>query len=801
MKDYENTALAPEVRARDLLGRMGREEKIAQLTCVFPNGRNDFPKLEKDAMLGIGEVSCLEMRMLETPEECAAFQREYQQFIIRHSPHHIPAIFHMEGLCGPLFQGTTSFPAGISRASGWNPTLEREIGRIVGRQEKAMGITHTLAPVLDVARDPRMGRQGESYGEDPSLCAAMGAAYTDGVQSGEVDGRHTDAVAKHFLGFHQSAGGIHGAHIDLPSRPLREVFAKPFQAAVTRSGLKGVMPCYCAVNGEPVHASRQLLTGLLREEMGFDGVVFSDYCGISNICDVQHAAEDYPHAGAKALKAGVDIEAHVANCYNRGLAALFEDGELEEDTLDAAVLRVLTAKFRMGLFEHPFALTGDQLTAQLNQLEDQAVSLQSARESLILLKNDGVLPLSGNIRKIAVVGEQAANARIFFGGYTHLSMAEAVYAAGASMAGVEPKPWQTGVYTPIPGTPIQPDHEACFDALLKRQKPGCRSLLEQLRQDLPDTEIVFANGYPIAGNDCSGHDEAVQACQGADVILMVLGGKHGSGSIASMGEGVDAVDIGLPVCQEQLILRLKQLGIPMVGIHFNGRPVSSDIADENLNAILECWSPSEMGAQAIVETMRGVCNPGGKLPVTVARCAGQLPVYYNHPYGSSWHQGESIGFTNYVDLTHKPRYPFGFGLSYTTFAYSQLQLSGKCLSPCDTLEIRFRVRNTGSVPGTEVVQLYVSDCYASLCRPVRELAGFARVELRPGEEKTVQFCLELSQLAFLDEKMRWKIEAGEVEICVGGSSEDIRLKEIMTITDDAYVEGRNRAFWAEASVF
>ena len=233
MKDYENPSLSPETRARDLLGRMSTEEKMAQLTCVFPGGADDFEKLRQDAALGIGEVSCLEMRMLETPEECAAFQRNYQQFIIDHSPHHIPAIFHMEGLCGPLFQGTTSFPAGISRASGWNPELEQEIGRIVGRQEKAMGITHTLAPVLDVARDPRMGRQGETYGEDPSLCAAMGAAFTAGVQSGEVDGRHTDAIAKHFLGFHQSAAGIHGAYVDLPSRPLREIFAKPFQAAVT----------------------------------------------------------------------------------------------------------------------------------------------------------------------------------------------------------------------------------------------------------------------------------------------------------------------------------------------------------------------------------------------------------------------------------------------------------------------------------------------------------------------------------------------------------------------------------------
>ena len=800
MKDYENPSLSPETRARDLLGRMSTEEKMAQLTCVFPGGADDFEKLRQDAALGIGEVSCLEMRMLETPEECAAFQRNYQQFIIDHSPHHIPAIFHMEGLCGPLFQGTTSFPAGISRASGWNPELEQEIGRIVGRQEKAMGITHTLAPVLDVARDPRMGRQGETYGEDPSLCAAMGAAFTAGVQSGEVDGRHTDAIAKHFLGFHQSAAGIHGAYVDLPSRPLREIFAKPFQAAVTESGLKGVMPCYCTINGEPVHGSKKLLTGLLRDEIGFDGVVLSDYCGISNIYDVQHAAESRVQAGAKALEAGVDIEAHVANCYNRELVDYIQDGGMDESLLDRAVLRVLTAKFRMGLFEHPFALTGDELKAQLDQPQDQKVSLQSARESLILLKNDGVLPLSKNIRKIAVLGEQAANARIFFGGYTHLSMAEAVYAAGASMAGVEPKPWQTGVYTPIPGTPIQPDHEECFDAILIRQKPACRNLLEQLQYDLPDVEIVYASGYPIAGNDCSRHDEAVEVCRGADVVLMVLGGKHGSGSIASMGEGVDAVDIGLPECQERMILRLKELGIPMVGIHFNGRPISSDVADENLNAILECWSPSEAGAQAIVETLRGICNPCGKLPVTVARCAGQLPIFYNHPYGSSWHQGESIGFANYVDMSHKPRYPFGFGMSYTTFCYSQLQLSKKQLTEDDILEIRFQVRNTGNVSGTEVVQLYVSDLYASVCRPVQELAGFARVQLQSGEEKTVQFQLQLSQLAFLDEEMRWKVEHGEVAVGVGASSEDIRLKDTVTIMDDVWIEGKKRGFWAKAVI-
>ena len=799
MEKYLNPSLTPEERAADLLSKMSLEEKMGQLSCVFARDLASLPRVPAFIPYGIGQVGMLEMRVLHTPDDCAAFQRAYQEAVMAASPHRIPAVFHMEGLCGALFQDTTSFPAGIGRGSGWNPKLERKIGEIVGRQEKAMGITHTLAPVLDVSRDARFGRQGESYGEDPTLCAAMGSAYTAGVQSGEVDGRHTDAVAKHFLGFHQAAAGIHGTHADVPERSLREIYAKPFQAAITESGLKGIMPCYCTINGEPVHTSKHLLTDLLREEMGFEGVVFSDYGGVSNVHKFQHAAEDMLEAGKMALEAGMDQECPMPDCYNMDLVQYVRDGKLEEKYVDRACLRVLTAKFRMGLFEHPFAMTGEALKAQLHNAEDFQVTLQSARESLVLLKNDGVLPMKPG-KKVAVIGGQAVNARIFFGGYTHMSMAEGVFAANSSMAGVEPKPWQTGVYTPIPGTLIQPDNSPVFDEVLHRQKPACRNLLEQLRADCPDTEFVYSFGYPIAGPDCSHHDEAVEACRDADLILMCLGGKHGTSSIASMGEGVDAVDIGLPECQEKLIVRLKELGIPMVGIHFNGRPCSSDIADENLNALLECWSPSECGAQAISEVLRGAVNPSGKLPVTVARCAGQLPIYYNHPNGSAWHQGDSIGFANYVDMSHKPRYPFGFGLSYTSFAYSDMTLSARELAPEDMLTVSCRVRNTGAVSGTEVVQLYVSDPYATMCRPVQELQGFARVDLNPGEEKTVSFTLKLSQLAFLDRDMRWKVEHGKLNIRICASSEDIRLEDTVTVTGDAWVEGKSRSFWAEAQV-
>ncbi len=799
MEIYLNPSLSPEDRAEDLLSKLSLEEKIGQISCVYAKDMASLPQVASYIPNGIGQVSMLELRTVETSSECAALQRAYQEAVMAASPHHIPAIFHMEGLCGPLFQDTTSFPAGISRGSSWDPALERKVGEIVARQEQAMGITHTLAPVLDVTRDARFGRQGESYGEDPTLCAAMGSAYTAGIQSGEVGGRHSDAVAKHFLGFHQSSAGICGSNSDIPERPLREIYAKPFQAAITESGLKGVMPCYCSINGEPVHSSKHLLNDLLREEMGFEGVIFSDYGGVSNIHNAQHSAEDLTEAGAMALKAGVDQECPMPDCYNQDLIRYIRDGKLDETYVNRAAMRVLTAKFRMGLFENPFAMTGHELKEQLHNENDLQVTLRSARESLVLLKNDGVLPMK-QAKKIAVIGGQADNARIFFGGYTHMSMAEGVYAARSSMAGVEPMPWQTGMYTPIPGTPIQPDDSPIFDEILHRQKPDCKSLLAQLKADLPETEFVYSYGYPIAGTDNSHHDAAVEACRGADLILMVIGGKHGTSSIASMGEGIDASDIGLPECQEKLILRLKELNIPMVGIHFNGRPCSSDVADENLNAILECWNPSECGAQVISEVLRGEVNPSGKLPVTVARCAGQEPIYYNHAFGSAWHQGGSVGFNDYVDLTHLPRYPFGFGLSYTNFAYSDLQLGAKTLAPTDTLEVSCKVRNTGSVSGAEVVQLYVNDPYASICRPVQELAGFTRVDLNPGEEKTVTFHLKLSQLAFLDREMRWKVERGTLNIRISASSEDIRMEDSVTVTEDCYVDGKNRGFWAEAQV-
>lgn len=800
MERYLDTSLSPRERAADLLGRLSLEEKMAQTVDVFMSTEMG-DAVKKACQYGIGAVSTLDARVMTSRRQVAALQREYQSYIMEHSPHHIPAMFHMEGLCGAFIQGAVSFPSGIGRGASFDPELEEQIGAVVARQERCFAFTQTLAPVLDVSRDSRLGRMGETYGEDPTLAAAMGTAYVKGAQGGETRSLRTDCVAKHFLGFHNSESGIHGAHSNTPRRLLQEIYGKPFQVAIAGANLRGVMPCYCSIDGVPTSVNKDLLTGLLRDEMGFDGLVVADYGAVASVHTVQRLYEDLSGAGLHALEAGMDMELPVMECFNRELMERFRDGRAPVEVLDRAVLRILEAKFRMGLFERPFALEGEELERAFFHGADQAVALRSAEESLVLLKNDGVLPLDKQYRKIAVIGPHANNPRSFFGGYTHMSMAEAVKAVANSLAGLGEKAHGDTKAVPlVPGTQIQSDETEEFDEVLRQIAPSCKSLYQELKERFPGAQVVYAHGYPIAGDDTSGFREALDAMDGADVCVLTLGGKHGSCSVASMGEGVDATDINLPQCQDTFLRLAAKTGVPLVGVHFNGRPISSDTADEALNAILEAWNPAELGAEAIVNVLTGETAPSGRLPVSVAYCAAQEPLYYNHPNGSSWHQGESIGFPNYVDMPHTPRYPFGYGLSYTAFVYSDLRLSEQEVGPEGTVQISFRIRNTGERAGVEVVQLYIRDRYASMVRPNMELAGFQRVWLEAGEEKQVMFALTASQLAFLDLDYRWKVEAGDIDVRIGASSADIRLEGSFRISADAYVDGKSRAFRAAAEI-
>ena len=798
MKGYMNAALSPRERAELLLHEMNLDEKMAQLVGVFAvKGAED--RMAAYFKSGIGQISSLEFRSCDSLEEIAAWQRQLQSIVMKSNRHHIPAVFHMEGLCGPLMQDTTAFPSGISRGSSFDPALEKKIGETVSRQEAALGITQILAPVLDISRDSRMGRQCEPYGEDPTLAAAMGAAYTHGIQETETAGRTPDASAKHFFGFHNSSGGIHGTHVDAGDRLMLEIYGKPFQAAITEAGLKGVMPCYGSLNGLPIHASRHYLTNILRDEMGFEGVTVSDYGGASNAHEYQGIGETMGDAGLRCLAAGLDVELPMPVAYAGELKQKFADGEADMALLDSAVVRVLEAKFRMGLFEHPFALEGDDLDKTVHHDEDEQLAAQSARESLVLLKNDGVLPLTGQEKTIAVIGPAGTNARYYFGGYTHLSMVEAKHAARNSMAGVKGNEVKNEVCF-VPGTNVEDDENEEFAGVLTKLKPNCKSLVQVLEAELPNARILHAHGYHKAGADESLFAEALAIARQADVILLTLGGKNGSGSIATMGEGVDGTNINLPACQDAFIREAKKLGKPLIGIHFDGRPISSDAADECLDAILECWNPAVYTAEAVTDALLGKLNPSGKMPVSTAYCAGQIPVYYNHPNGSMWTQAPSIGFADYVDCPHRPRYCFGHGLSYTVFAYSDLTLDKKETMPFEAVNISLKVKNTGSCVGTEIVQLYIRDIYASMTRPYKELQGFARVELQPGEEKEVTFALKPSQMAFLDEDMRWKIEKGEFEVQIGSSSEDIRLKDSFTVTENACLVGKTRTFYALGSI-
>ena len=790
-------------KAQALLNDMSVEEKVAQIGGVLYDARKHDRFL---SMLdnGMGEVSCLCVREMGSLEEISAWQRSLQTEIMARSPHHIPAIFHMEGLCGPFVQGSTSIPSGVSRGSSFDVELEEKLGNMVARQELACGYTHILAPVLDVARDPRMGRCGESYGEDPALVSAMGTAFTRGIQSAREAGKQAEAVAKHFYGFHASAGGIHGANMDLSDRDHLQTFGKPFQAAITEAGLRGVMPCYCSVNGEPFSVSRYYLTEILRDEMGFDGCVFSDYGAIGNAHEYDHVAESLTDIGLLALEAGMDQELPFPQCYNAGeFAQRFKDGAADMALLDRACLRVLTAKFRMGLFDHPFGLDHETIQQLFDEPQNRELSLQSARESLVLLKNNQVLPLAAAGKKIAVIGCHAKNARHFFGGYTHMDMATVLLASQNSMAGVE----QSGKTdrpenTLLAGSQVQDDEQPAFDAVLKHQKPGCRNLLEELAARLPETEILYAYGYPKYGTDTSHFEQALEVAKEADVVLLTLGGKWGSGSICTMGEGIDTMDIGLPPCQEAFLQEVSKLGKPLVGLHFSGRPISSDAADQKLDAILECWCPSEAGAQAIVDILLGEVSPSGKLPVSVAAHAGQIPVCYNQYFGSGVTQAQSIGFPNYVDGSHAPRYWFGHGLHYTDFVYSNLRISKAEYGPEETVEICVDVENIGSMRAAEIPLLFLRDEWASMVRPHMELYGFARVTLDPGEKKTVQFTLHPSQTAFLTAKREheWKIEQGDLTVIIGAAADDIRMTGTFRITEDRVIEGKYRKFYTMGKV-
>lgn len=797
---YQDASLSPKERALDLLKKMSLEEKLGQLQCFNPisymgkDPKSDFPQ-------GFGQVTNLLATAMPDPAAVAEMVNQNQRLAMQLSEHHIPALFHIEALCGVLAPQAKSFPAGIGQAATWDPELQHQVGLTIGTQARAIGMSQVAAPVLDITRDPRFGRIGEGYGEDPTLGAAMGTAYVKGLQQDGSQEKGVLATAKHFLGFQRGEGGIHSARTPIPPRELREVYAKPFQAAITDGQMGAIMNSYGEIDGEPVSGSKKILTDLLRKEMQFNGYVVSDYQSIDRLKTEHKVCESFADAGERALKAGMDAELPGISCYGPELLERIKNGELDVKYLDRAVLDTLVAKFKLGLFEEPFAQPKEKIQAAYQDPSADDISRRAADESLVLLKNDGILPLNPIHQKIAVIGCHADSVRSYFGGYSYMAMKESTVGVQVTMAGIDvdsdsPESHAATVKT-YPGSIVHQQNEQ-VEPLTRKCYPHSLSLLDSLKQACPYSEITYAYGYPYAGNDESHFDEALKAAKDADIVILTLGGKYGWNMSSTTGEGIDAQNIGLPACQEAFLKAVAPLDKPMIGIHFDGRPISSDRADSELNAIIEAWAPGENGGAAIVGALLGHLNPSGKLPVSVARNAGQIPVYYNHDHGSGTDTGASAAFNTYVDGPRTPRYPFGYGLSYATFKLSNLKLACDHVKPDQEIIVSVDVTNTSTVTGDEVVQLYFSDQYASVVRPVKQLAGFYRVGLTPGQTKQVTFRLQPSLMSFPDEEMRWKVEAGKFDLLIGTSSEDLPLKATVEVDADQFINGATRQFVAEA---
>lgn len=777
-------------KAEVLLSDLSFEEKIGQLVGYNP-AHWSVDDLEKDYSFGVGQVSLLVGTEKKCVSDVAEYQKKLQRKIMDMSPHNIPALFHVETLTGLKLPDATSFPTGIGQAATFDLQSQNDMGKVIGSQAQAVGAQLAFSPVLDISRDSRFGRQGETYGEDPTLSAAMGMSLIQGIQKDNK----VASVAKHFLGYQGAEGGIHAATCDIPERSLREVYAKPFQAAITESNLRGIMPCYSTINSEPVSGSKNILTKLLRNEMGFQGITVSDYSAIQEIFERQRVEKSYRDAGKRALLAGMDQELPSRKCYSLENFKDLKDDKEFMSSLNTAVLRVLTLKFELGLFDNPFAFDHSEVTTIYEEKESYEVSLEAARESFVLIKNDGVLPLKNKRQKIGLIGCHADSIRSLFGGYSYMSTIEKRFGVKNTMAGVlsettdEKNEIKPDYYS---GSYVEKEH-ADVEAFARKILPKTNSLLEQIKRDISEVEVFHSFGFPYVGDDCSYHDEALKVAIDCDLVILTVGGKYGTGSTASIGEGIDATDINLPICQERFIEKVSKLGKPIVIIHFGGRPISSDAADHHANAILEVWNPGESGNVAITKTLFGEYNPGGKMPVTTAYSSGQLPIYYNHLNGSSYHQNSGGAFKGYMDCPHEPRYYFGHGLSYTSFDYSDLSIQ-KSSHKTDLITITLNIKNTGPVAGEEVVQLYVKNCNVSMVRPNIELLGFYRIHLNTNENKKIEFTVDETQLAFLDENMKWKIEEGQIEFLVGSSVADIRLKENFEVKEDRWIDGKNRCF-------
>jgi beta-glucosidase len=706
-----------------LMGKMTLGEKLGQLAQYSGGGSLGFNTeidKEKEELVRKGKVGSF-LNVLG-----ADFLGDIQKIAVGESRLGIPLIFGLDVLHG--FK--TIFPVPLASACSFEPEAVQKSARIAAVEATASGVHWTFAPMVDIALDPRWGRIVEGAGEDPYLGAVMAKAQVEGYQGDGLSFSNTlVACPKHYVAYGACQGGRDYNSAEVSVRTLNEVYLPPFLAAV-KAGAGSLMCGFDDINGEPMSASKELLTNLLREKWGFDGFVVSDWNSIGEL--INHGvAKDRTEAGKKALTAGVDMDM-TSGIFGEDILEMVKKGELSEGLVDKAVRRVLEAKYKLGLFGDPFKYCDVKVEkAEILKEEHISAAKEMACKSIVLLKNEnGVLPLAGDLKKVAVIGPLANDSYAPLGSWKAFG-----------------------------------------------EEKDVVTVLEGIKRAVSkETEVLYSEGCEIDGDDEGTFQEALDVTSGADVVVLILGE-----SADMSGEARSRSEIGLPGVQKKLAKQIVETGANVVVVLMNGRPLAIPYLSENVSAILEAWFLGVQSGNAIADVLFGRYNPGGKLAVTVPRSVGQIPCFYYHKNTGRPASIENLYTSRYFDLVISPLYPFGHGLSYTEFKYSRLKIKNKKVEAGDSLELSFSLKNTGKVFGSEVVQLYVKDVVANLAPPVKKLAGFKRIYLESGKEAKINVKMPVNLLAFYDKEIKKIVEPGEVKIMIGSSSEDIRLEDSFTI--------------------
>jgi len=730
--DYKNPKLPIEQRVADLLKRMTLEEKVDQLAGGRRRAMAELNKPNGPQLLERAR-RLWSMDSPPNPREAAEIRNELQKILVEKTPLGIPGLFQGEALHGYMSNGATSFPQVLGLASTWDPELVHQVFTAAADEMASTGTNQAFTPVLDLARDPRWGRTEETYGEDPYLVSRMGVAAIEGLQGPNfmIDRHHVLATAKHFAAHGQPEGGRNTAPGNFSERILRETFLVPFQAAVEEAQVGSIMASYNEIDGIPNHINRWLLDKVLRQEWGFRGYVTSDGGGLQMLVETHHVAADNADAARKSLAAGVDLDLSDGSVFAT-LVDQVREGKVPESEVDRAVARVLAAKFRLGLFDNPY-VDPDYAQRTTNSPEHQKLALKTAQEAIVLLKNEGnLLPLDlKKIKTVAVIGPNAADVHI--GGYGREPAHQI-----SILEGIRNRVGSSGTVLYAEGCKITTGRQ------------GWHAWYDD-KVETPDPKTQLAS-----------IQAAAQVAHKADVAIVVVGENESTNREAwSENHLGDRDSLDLAGFQDQLIKAVVETGTPTVVLLINGRPLSINYAAEHVPAILEGWYLGQEGGTAAANVLFGDVNPGGKLPITFPRSVGQLPDYYDHKPSRN---------RSYVLADSRPLFPFGHGLSYTTFRFENLRVEPTTIGQARTATVRVDVTNTGTREGDEVAEMYIHQRVSSVTRPVMELRGFRRVHLKPGEKTTVEFPLTPAALSMLDVNMNKVVEPGVFDIMVGPSS-------------------------------